>query len=116
MKEIIIGKDIKDSKEKAWIELGKKFGANKLYVLGHDEEYPAISGTTVHNKIGYQLSWQVDEDDIHVCGSGTSGNAGRIGLSITVDETLFCRESHKVLADAMKCLEHIDKNRKKYFH
>lgn len=117
VKEIEIGTSIEGkTKEKEWTELGKRFGADKLYVLAQGEKYPAIASTHVYNKYGYQLTWHVKEDDIHIHGSGSSDVEGRKGLSITVDETLFCEKSQKKLASALACLEYIEKNRKKYFH
>ena len=91
-----------------WFELGKKYGANTLTILTEDDVYP--DGADVECDEAYSLSWEIEEDDIHLYGSKDLDNP-----ELHLNESIFEKESIEKLEKAIKCYKEINKNRKKYY-
>lgn len=109
MKTITLDKgESVSGKEEAWIAIGNKYEANELRVLEKGDYYLYESSDfRVKAKIGYQLTWKIKEDDIHVFGSKET--------AIQVDSTIEYKESVEKLQLAIVCWKEIEANKKKYY-
>lgn len=108
----ILNNILHKSKQKEWEALAKKYGADELKVYNKDESFGRDIGKVIA-RYGYELTWETEEDHIHVLGDG---DGAKIDTFIIVDEPTHMKESLKKLDYAMKCLKEIEANRKKYYH
>jgi len=95
-----------------------KYGADELRIYEKEEYLPNYKGS-YNNSVkviapyGYVLTWHTAEDDIHLAGDGQGSYPF---TAITVDEPTYIPRSIKKLKQALKCRDHIEANRTKYYH